>query len=204
MIRFRFGRDDLLRTRFAIAPLIEIAGATYVVRAPNSSAPPSLGGVGPPQGGGLDLSLLYAVSPFGASYWPNFDAPPPTKPHPDIDEELERVVGAPSRTSSARSSSPTRLGRPRRAAIRRRPGGGAAGAREPDRVFWEPPSTAVDSGDSDPGGRDRAAGTATGHGRLGVGIEDLDPTVTWHGDELRVRQPPRHPRTSTSPAAGCC
>jgi hypothetical protein len=40
------------------------------------------------------MSLLYAVSPFGASYWPNFDAPPPTMPHPDIDEELERVAGA--------------------------------------------------------------------------------------------------------------
>lgn len=31
-VRFLFGRDDLLRTRFAISPLIELVAATYVVR----------------------------------------------------------------------------------------------------------------------------------------------------------------------------
>ncbi len=33
-IAFRFGRQDLLRTRFAIAPLIEMSAATYVLRLP--------------------------------------------------------------------------------------------------------------------------------------------------------------------------
>jgi DNA-binding transcriptional ArsR family regulator len=32
MIRFHFGQRDLLRTRFAIAPLMELVGAVYVLR----------------------------------------------------------------------------------------------------------------------------------------------------------------------------
>ena len=35
-IVYRFGRHDLLRTRFAISPLIELAAATYVVRLPST------------------------------------------------------------------------------------------------------------------------------------------------------------------------
>src|SRR5215210_321733 len=34
MINFRFGQDDLLRTRFAIAPLMELAGCVYALRDP--------------------------------------------------------------------------------------------------------------------------------------------------------------------------
>ena len=33
-IRYRFGRHDLLRTRFAISPLIELTAAAYVLRLP--------------------------------------------------------------------------------------------------------------------------------------------------------------------------
>ena len=34
MIRFRFGSDDLLRTRFAITPVFELLGAVYALRDP--------------------------------------------------------------------------------------------------------------------------------------------------------------------------
>jgi len=34
MIRYRFGQSDLLRTRFAIAPLMELIGAVYALRDP--------------------------------------------------------------------------------------------------------------------------------------------------------------------------
>jgi len=34
VIRYRFGQNDLLRTRFAIAPLMELIGAVYVLRDP--------------------------------------------------------------------------------------------------------------------------------------------------------------------------
>lgn len=97
-IRFRFGRDDLLRTRFAISPLIEIAAATYVLRLPGrfpehrrfvESAVPRLDR--------LQLDLLYAVNPLGRRAWPNFNAPAPVSPHPLIAEELARIAStAPS------------------------------------------------------------------------------------------------------------
>ncbi|MBM7503589.1 MarR family transcriptional regulator [Agromyces aurantiacus] len=96
-IRFRFGRDDLLRTRFAIAPLIELSAATYVLRLPSefpehhrfvASTLPALSG--------LDLDLLYAINPLGRRMWPNFNAPPPVTPHPGIDEELERIARTPA------------------------------------------------------------------------------------------------------------
>ena len=35
MIRYRFGQDDLLRTRFAIVPLMELVGAVYALRDPD-------------------------------------------------------------------------------------------------------------------------------------------------------------------------
>ena len=31
MVRYRFGQTDLLRTRFAVAPVIELLGAVYVL-----------------------------------------------------------------------------------------------------------------------------------------------------------------------------
>ena len=34
MVRYRFAQGDLLRTRFAIAPLMELVGALYVLRDP--------------------------------------------------------------------------------------------------------------------------------------------------------------------------
>lgn len=96
-IRFGFGRDDLLRTRFAIAPLIELAATTYVVRLPaefpqhHRFLEESL-----PRLAGVDLDLLFAVNPLGRRIWPNFNAPPPVTPHPHIEDELARVAQAPA------------------------------------------------------------------------------------------------------------
>ncbi|GAA1860298.1 DUF5937 family protein [Asanoa iriomotensis] len=96
MIRYRFGRDDLLRTRFAIAPLMELLGAFYVLRRPERYtvhrrwvqwAAPRV-----PE---LDLSLLDAAAPFGGPYWPVFVSPPPREPHPTIETELDRVARTP-------------------------------------------------------------------------------------------------------------
>ncbi|WP_053204154.1 ArsR/SmtB family transcription factor [Jiangella muralis] len=93
-VRFRFGRDDLLRTRFAISPLIELVAATYVVRLPRefpehrpwlAEALPAIEG--------LELDLLYAVNPLRRRIWPNFQAPPPVAPHPPIGDELTRIGG---------------------------------------------------------------------------------------------------------------
>jgi len=92
VICYRFGRDDLLRTRFAIAPLMELLGAFYVLRRPEQYvlhrrwvewAAPRVRD--------LDLSLLDVAAPYGGSYWPVFISPPPREPHPTIDAELARV-----------------------------------------------------------------------------------------------------------------
>jgi DNA-binding transcriptional ArsR family regulator len=92
VICYRFGRDDLLRTRFAIAPLMELLGAFYVLRRPEQYVVHRRWVEwAAPQVRDLDLSLLDVVAPYGGSYWPVFISPPPREPHPTIDAELARV-----------------------------------------------------------------------------------------------------------------
>lgn len=92
-VSYTFGRDDLLRTRFAISPLTELVAATYVLRRP-AHFPEHLPWVRDvaPRVAGLDLDLLWAVNPLGRTVWPNFNAPPPLTPHPGIEDELARVA----------------------------------------------------------------------------------------------------------------
>src|SRR6185436_13616411 len=91
----RFGRDDLLRTHFAISPLFELASSVHVLRDPGAhsvhlpwvrSARARLAG--------LDYSLLDALNPSGP-YGPDFVAPPPRSPLPVLEEELARVRATP-------------------------------------------------------------------------------------------------------------
>jgi DNA-binding transcriptional ArsR family regulator len=92
-IVFAFDRDDLLRTRFAISPLIELVAATYVLRLPRRF-PEHRGWTESATGRvtGLRLDLLFAANPLGRTVWPNFNAPPPASPHPRIEDELARVA----------------------------------------------------------------------------------------------------------------
>jgi DNA-binding transcriptional ArsR family regulator len=97
MVRYRFRHDDLLRTRFAIAPLIELIGAAYVLRDPrryNVHRP--WVEWARPRVAGLDLSLLDAVTPFGTPFWPVFVGQPPAAPRAEVDAELERVLATPT------------------------------------------------------------------------------------------------------------
>lgn len=96
MIDFRFGQDDLLRTRFAIAPLMELIGAFYVLRRPARYAVHRRWlEWAAPRVRDLDLSLLDAATPFGGPYWPVFVSPPPREPHPAVETELDRVAATP-------------------------------------------------------------------------------------------------------------
>lgn len=96
MIRYRFGQNDLLQTRFAIAPLMELIGAFYVLRRPEQYVVHrSWVEWAAPRTRNLDLGLLDAVAPFGGSYWPVFVSPPPQVPHPTIETELTRVRETP-------------------------------------------------------------------------------------------------------------
>jgi len=97
VVRYRFGRDDLLRTRFAIAPLMDLIGAFYVLRDPGRSVvhrPWREWAI--PRTAGMDLSLLdVAAPPGGTGYWPVFIGPPPRAPHAEIGSELDRVRATP-------------------------------------------------------------------------------------------------------------
>lgn len=92
-VRYRFDRDDLLRTRFAISPLVELTGAVYVLRLPHLF-PEHRGWIASAAArvADLELDLLAAVNPLGRTTWPNFNAPPPVSPHPHIEDELARIA----------------------------------------------------------------------------------------------------------------
>ena len=95
MIAYRFGRDDLLRTRFAISPLFELAASVRVLRDPGGHSV-HLPWVREARArlAGLDYSLIDALHPDGP-YAPDFIAPPPLTPLPVFDEELARVRATP-------------------------------------------------------------------------------------------------------------
>ncbi|MGH3313698.1 MAG: DUF5937 family protein [Streptomyces sp.] len=96
MIRYRFGQDDVLRTRFAIAPLMELIGAFYVLRRPERYVVHRRWlKWAASRVGDLDLTLLDAAAPFGGPYWPVFVSPPPREPHATIEAELSRVRETP-------------------------------------------------------------------------------------------------------------
>jgi hypothetical protein len=96
VIRYRFGQDDLLRTRFAIAPLMELVGAIYVRRDPDRYfMHRQWADWVRPRTEPLDLALLDIAAPFGTPFWPVFISPPPCAPQARVEDELERVRGTP-------------------------------------------------------------------------------------------------------------
>ena len=96
MIRYRFGQDDLLRTRFAIAPLMELVGAVYALRDPDRFfLHRPWAKWARPRTELLDLDLLDVAAPFGTPFWPVFISPPPCVPQARIEDELERVQATP-------------------------------------------------------------------------------------------------------------
>jgi hypothetical protein len=96
VIRYRFGQDDLLRTRFAIAPLMELVGAVYALRDPDRFfLHRPWAQWAKPRTELLDLALLDLAAPFGTPFWPVFISPPPCVPQARIEDELERVRATP-------------------------------------------------------------------------------------------------------------
>ena len=96
MVHYRFGHDDLLRTRFAISPLMELVGAFDAVRAPERFAVHQPWAAwAAPRLAGLELSLLDVAVPLDAPWHPDFVSPPPSVPHAGLDDELVRVVATP-------------------------------------------------------------------------------------------------------------
>jgi len=93
VLAYRFGHDDLLRTRFAISPLMELSGSIQAFREPEQHA------VHAPWAAwardritGLDWDLLDAVVPPNSAYYPDFFSPPPHEPKAQLEGELSRVL----------------------------------------------------------------------------------------------------------------
>jgi DNA-binding transcriptional ArsR family regulator len=96
VIRYRFAHDDLLRTRFAISPLMELSGSVEAAREPERfAAHAPWAEWARPRVGGLEHDLLDAVIPRRARSYPDFVSPPPREPHATLDAELERVRATP-------------------------------------------------------------------------------------------------------------
>jgi hypothetical protein len=97
VIRFRFGHEDLVRTRFAISPLFDLVWSTDALRDPARRSL-HLPWVRAARDflRGFDYSLLdMLATSSGAGYVPDFISPPPTTPLADVDAELARVRATP-------------------------------------------------------------------------------------------------------------
>ena len=93
MIAYRFGHEDLLRTRFAISPLMELSGSVEAVREPERyevHAP--FVAWARPRIAGLEWDVLDAVIPRDARWYPDFVSPPPREPQARLEGELRRVL----------------------------------------------------------------------------------------------------------------
>jgi DNA-binding transcriptional ArsR family regulator len=96
VIRYRFGADDLLRTRFAVSPLIEVVWSAHALADPARHAlhRPWIAAARE-RLAGLDWTLLDLLA-NGTGYVPDFITPPPATPLADIEGELERVRATPA------------------------------------------------------------------------------------------------------------
>jgi uncharacterized protein DUF5937/helix-turn-helix protein len=92
VIRFRFGHEDLVRTRFAISPLFDLEWSVSVLHDParHSLHLPWIRAARE-RLRGFDHELFDLLSRGGHGYTPDFLAPPPTTPLSDLASELERV-----------------------------------------------------------------------------------------------------------------
>jgi DNA-binding transcriptional ArsR family regulator len=93
VIAYRFGHEDLLRTRFAISPLMELSGSFQALREPERfpvHAP--FVAWARPRITGLDVGLLDAIIPRNACWYPDFVSPPPREPQALLEGELRRVL----------------------------------------------------------------------------------------------------------------
>jgi Helix-turn-helix domain len=96
VVRYVFGQDDLLRTRFAISPLMELAGAFDVVRAPERhEVHRPFADWARPRLGGLRMAAMEVAMPLDTTWHPDFVSPPPSEPHAKLGDELARVRATP-------------------------------------------------------------------------------------------------------------
>lgn len=196
MVRFHFGQSDLLQTRFAIAPLMELIGAVYVLRNPARYAVHRPWATwARPRTERLDLSLLDIATPVETPFWPVFVGPPPRAPRAELTEELDRVRSTPADQVAAEISRAYPAGVPPVAQpFLDDPDGALGQVVEQMRAFWDAAlapwwkriSAVLES---EIAARARAL-VAVGPQAAFTG---LHPTVRWDGSALCV-----HPTTKAS------
>jgi DNA-binding transcriptional ArsR family regulator len=102
MVVYRFAHEDLLRTRFAISPLMELSGSVEALREPERFAVHAPWAAwARPRTAGLDWGLLSAVIPAGRRWFPDFVTPPPREPQAQLEVELGRVLATDPRQLAA-------------------------------------------------------------------------------------------------------
>jgi DNA-binding transcriptional ArsR family regulator len=192
MVRFLFGPHDALRTRFAIAPLMELVGAVYALRDPaHRTVHRPWAETARSRVRGLELSLLDAATPTDRPTWPVFVSPPPVAPRAGIDEELDRVLATPidlvvAEMHRAYPDSVPAAGRP----LVEDPSRALAALVEQMAAFWEraiapwwPRLTALHEAEIAHRARRLVAVGAE------AAFEDLHPTIRWQGDDALCVEP---------------
>lgn len=98
MLIYSFSHGDLMRTRFAISPLNELIQSIAALSDPASGSLhlPWIRAVRP-RVANMDLAPLQALARIRpGSYQPDFIAPPPQTPLPDVHAEIERIRRTPA------------------------------------------------------------------------------------------------------------
>ena len=196
MIRYRFGQSDLLRTRFAIAPLMELVGAVYVLRDPaRFVVHRPWAEWARPRTERLDLALLDVAAPSGTPFWPVFIGPPPCAPHAHVTDELERVRATPPEQVVAEITRAYPGGVPRAGrGFVDDPAGTLAELVEQMRAFWDAAlapwwpriSALLESEIASRARRLVAVGAQ-------AAFTDLHPTVSWDQATLHVHPTKKEP-----------
>ena len=98
VIRFRFGHEDLVRTRFAISPLFDLVWSTDTLADPATHSlhlPWVRAARERLRGFDYELLTVLGTSAGPGGYVPDFISPPPTTPLAELEDELARVRATP-------------------------------------------------------------------------------------------------------------
>jgi DNA-binding transcriptional ArsR family regulator len=191
VIEFRFGSDDVARTRFAVSPVMELMWSADALRDPAGKAlhlPWVRAAL--PRLEGLDWSLLEMLTSAPAGYAPDFVSPPPQSPLADLDAELRRIAATPPERveQELRWAFPRGLPAPVRPLVDE-PGVALPRLAALMRAYWDralapwwPAIRAVL--DADVAQRARRL---TREGTIGV-FDDLHQSVRWEDGALRIER----------------
>ncbi|MGP3974902.1 DUF5937 family protein [Streptomyces sp. 8N114] len=185
---FDFTSADLARLRFAFSPVSEAVASLRTLQDPGRHALhlPWIHAVRP-RLAGLDLRLLLALVPLGP-YIADFLTPPPTRPLPDVDAELELVATADPDEAAREAGRVPGVDTPPVREFLADPAAGVARAADELRRYWEvalaefwPQIRGLFESEVLRRSRQLARDGA------GAMFNDLHPNITWSEGRLRIR-----------------